>query len=119
MGDFNDGPTTNNIKETLVQDDFYNPFESIYDTGKGTATHDNKWYLFDQIILSKNFFNEDSGLAYGKAAIFEEHFLKSWKGKRKGDPFRTYIGKWHQGGFSDHFPVYVTLNLSSNSDFKN
>lgn len=109
LGDFNDNPTNNSIKQHLVQDDFHNPFESIYDTGKGTATHDNNWYLFDQIILSKNFFNEDSGLVYRKAAIFEEHFLKSWKGKRKGDPFRTYIGKWHQGGFSDHFPVYVTL----------
>ena len=109
LGDFNDNPTNNSIKQHLVQDDFHNPFELIYDTGKGTSTHDNKWHLFDQIILSKNFFNEDNDLTYRKAAIFEEHFLKSWKGKRKGDPFRTYIGKWHQGGFSDHFPVYITL----------
>lgn len=23
--------------------------------------------------------------------------------------FRTYIGKWYQGGFSDYFPVYLYL----------
>ena len=109
LGDFNDNPTDNSIKQHLIQDDFYNPFEPIYDKGKGTSTHDNEWHLFDQIILSKNFFNEGNGLVFRQAEIFEEHFLKSWKGKRKGDPFRTYIGKWHQGGFSDHFPVYVTL----------
>lgn len=110
MGDFNDNPNSPSIKQYLVTDNFFNPFESIYDKGKGTSTHDNNWYLFDQIIFTKNFFEENNGLAYRQAEIFEEHFLKSWKGKRKGDPFRTYIGKWHQGGFSDHFPVYITLS---------
>jgi hypothetical protein len=109
LGDFNDNPTDISVKKHLVKDDFYNPFESIYDKGKGTSTYDDDWYLFDQIILSKNFFNKDNKLVYRQAEIYEEHFLKSWKGKRKGDPFRTYIGKWHQGGFSDHFPVYITL----------
>jgi len=31
------------------------------------------------------------------------------KGKYKGQPFRTYIGKKYMGGFSDHFPVYIQL----------
>lgn len=109
MGDFNDNPNSSSIKNYLVSDEFYNPFESIYDKGRGTATHNDDWYLFDQIIFSKNFFNENNGLVFRQAEIFEEYFLKSWKGKRKGSPFRTYIGKWHQGGFSDHFPVYIIL----------
>ena len=109
MGDFNDNPNSPSIKQHLVSEDFYNPFESIYYKGKGTATHNNEWYLFDQIILSKNYFNDQNRIRYMNAAIFEEQFLKSWKGKRKGDPFRTYIGKWHQGGISDHFPVYTVL----------
>ena len=110
MGDFNDNPNSPSIKNHLVSEEFYNPFESIYDKGRGTATHENNWYLFDQIIFDKSFFEEDNRLTYRRAEIFEEHFLKSWKGKRKGSPFRTYIGKWHQGGYSDHFPVYITLN---------
>ncbi|MDB9961500.1 endonuclease, partial [Oceanihabitans sp.] len=30
-------------------------------------------------------------------------------GKYKGSPFRTYAGKKYKGGYSDHFPVYITL----------
>jgi len=110
VGDFNDNPNSPSIKQHLVSEDLYNPFESIYDKGEGSATHDRTWYLFDQIIVSKNFFDlENNTLVFKRAEIFDEHFLKSWKGKRRGSPFRTYIGKWHQGGFSDHFPVYITL----------
>lgn len=115
MGDFNDDPSSTSIKQHLVTQDFYNPFESILDKGFGTSTYDKKWHLFDQIILSKSLM-ENSNFLFDKAYIFDEKFLTEWKGKRKGDPFRTYIGKWHQGGFSDHFPVYITLkhhNLSS------
>lgn len=108
MGDFNDDPTSVSIKQHLINDSLYNPFESLFDKGNGSLRHEGKWHLFDQIIFSKNFF-ETNSLTYANAYIFDEHFLKEWKGKRKGKPFRTYIGKWHQGGYSDHFPVYITL----------
>lgn len=109
MGDFNDNPNSPSIKHHLVSEAFYNPFESFFDKGFGTSTHDREWYLFDQIIFSKNFFTQDASLTFKHAEIFNEHFLKSWKGKYKGKPFRTYIGKWYQGGFSDHYPVFLTL----------
>lgn len=108
MGDFNDNPTNNSLKQYLVPGELYNPFESIFDKGAGTLTHNGEWHLFDQIMLSSNFL-EEAGFRFDQAYIFDEHFLKEWKGKRKGSPFRTYIGKWHQGGYSDHFPVYITL----------
>lgn len=113
MGDYNDNPNDRSIKHYLLNNNLYNPFESLFDKGKGTVTHENKWLLFDQIIISQNFFGGNVTLSYKHANIFSEHFLKSWKGKRKGNPFRTYIGKWHQGGYSDHFPVYITLEKHS------
>ncbi|MDJ0646140.1 MAG: endonuclease [Flavobacteriaceae bacterium] len=109
MGDFNDNPNDRSVKQYLLTEGLYNPYESLYDKGKGTVTHEKNWLLFDQIILSQNFFEGNTVLKYTQAEIFDEHFLKSWKGKRKGSPFRTYIGKWHQGGYSDHFPVYIVL----------
>ncbi len=113
MGDFNDGPRNTSIKQYLVTEQFYNPFESIIDKGNGSLKYDDEWLLFDQIILSKNFFDTSvKAPAFKQAAVFDDYFLKEWKGKRKGSPFRTYIGKWHQGGYSDHFPVYVTLQYS-------
>ncbi len=114
MGDFNDGPTSTSIKQHLVTSEFYNPFESIIDKGQGSLKYNDDWFLFDQIIISKNFFDEQPNAnVFKHAEIFSEHFLKQWKGKRKGNPFRTYIGKWHQGGFSDHFPVYIELEYKT------
>ena len=110
MGDFNDNPTNISVKKHLVNDTFYNPMERLIDTGNGTLNHKNKWHLFDQIIFSKNFIEvEENKHSFKYAEVFDEHFLKEWKGKFKGNPFRTYIGKWYQGGISDHFPVYVYL----------
>lgn len=110
MGDFNDDPSNISVKKHLVNDTFYNPMERLIDTGNGTLNYKRTWHLFDQIIFSKNFFNIEEGKhTFKYAEVFDKHFLKEWKGKFKGNPFRTYIGKWYQGGFSDHFPVYVYL----------
>ena len=110
MGDFNDDPSNISVKKHLVNDTFYNPMERLINTGNGTLNHQKTWHLFDQIIFSKNFFNiEEKKHSFKYAEVFDKHFLKEWKGKYKGNPFRTYIGKRYQGGFSDHFPVYVYL----------
>ncbi len=110
MGDFNDDPTSTSIKNHLVTDAFYNPMERIINTGNGTLNYKKTWHLFDQIIFTKNFSQiTENKHSFKYAEVFDEHFLKEWKGKYKGNPFRTYIGKWYQGGFSDHFPVYVYL----------
>ncbi|NLP57310.1 endonuclease/exonuclease/phosphatase family protein [Lutibacter sp. B1] len=111
MGDFNDDPTSNSVKEYLVNDTFYNPMERLINTGKGTLSHRKTWHLFDQIIFSKNFLTiEPNKHSFKYAEVFDKEFLKVWKGKLKGSPYRTYIGKWYKGGFSDHFPVYVYLS---------
>ena len=111
MGDFNDDPASKSVKEYFVKDDFYNPMERLIDKEKsGTSTYNKKWNLFDQIIFSKNFLEKKEGTLHFKhAEVFNKEWLKIYKGKLKGSPFRTYISKWYQGGFSDHFPVYAFL----------
>lgn len=110
MGDFNDDPTSKSVKNYLVNNKFYNPMESLIKKGKGTLSHKKTWHLFDQIIFSKNFLNEvPNKHSFMYAEVFDKHFLKKWHGKYKGNPYRTYVGKWYQGGYSDHFPVYVYL----------
>ena len=32
-----------------------------------------------------------------------------YEGKYKGTSYRTYVGEKYKGGYSDHFPVYITL----------
>ena len=110
MGDFNDDPHSNSIKNHLVTPQFFNPMERLLANGKGSLKHKTNWHLFDQIIFSKNFLDQKHGQhSFKYAEIFDRSFIKSYQGKHKGNPFRTYFGRWYNGGFSDHFPVYVYL----------
>lgn len=110
MGDFNDNPTNKSVKEVLVTDDFYNPMETIFNRGNGSGNYKGDWFLFDQIIFSKTFYNHGKH-RYINAGIYDKHFLKDKHGKYVENPYRTYRGNWYQGGISDHFPVYISLEL--------
>jgi len=52
MGDFNDDPFNESIKQHLVQDDLFNPMERLLTRDKGTTSYRGQWNLFDQIIFS-------------------------------------------------------------------
>lgn len=106
---FKDNPISKTVKETLVNDAFYIPLEFLFDKENiDSLTYDRKWNLFDQIIFSKNFLAKTQrNLKLKHAEVFNKKWLKIYKGKLKGSPFRTYIGKWYQGGFSDPFPVSI------------
>jgi len=106
MGDFNDEPKNESLKNHLMTNDLYNLMNDLQGQNKGSVRYYGKWYLFDQIIINKALLNENSTkLIFKSGEIFDDHFLQERSNKRKGAPKRTYIGKWHQGGFSDHFPV--------------
>jgi len=110
MGDFNDNPIDDSILKHLVNKNFINPSLDLYKNGAGASKFYGKWMLFDQIILSKNFFSSDSNsLLFKEAFIFNAAFLTNPKGRYKSEPFRTYTGKYYLGGYSDHFPVYAIL----------
>jgi predicted extracellular nuclease len=110
MGDFNDEPNSNSIKNFLMFDGVFNPMLALKQERKGSVKYNGKWYLFDQIILSNSFLlGRSNQMKFKKAHIFDANFLQEKSGKRKGAPKRTYIGKWHQGGYSDHFPVFVNF----------
>jgi predicted extracellular nuclease len=112
MGDFNDNPANDSIKFLTSEGRLYNPMETMLSYSRGSLNHNFKWNLFDQILFSTNFFEtEKDKLKFDEADIFDEKFLTQYKGKFKGQPFRTYVGKKYKGGYSDHFPVYVQLNV--------
>ncbi|MBD0831037.1 endonuclease/exonuclease/phosphatase family protein [Aestuariibaculum sediminum] len=108
MGDFNDDPSSNSIKSLVNEYNLYNPMETLRSFSRGTTYHKRQWNLFDQILVSTNFFeNTPDSLEFETANIFDADFLKQFSGKFKGTPFRTYVGKKYHGGYSDHFPVYA------------
>ena len=113
MGDFNDDPNSESIQVLMASGLFINPFKKLLSPYTGSANYKGKWSLFDQIILSHSFLNHEEGTHnFKKAAIFAPKFLKEWKGKYKGNPFRTFVGKKYIGGYSDHFPVYVSMHFN-------
>ena len=108
IGDFNDDPHSNSIKRLVEGFDLFNPMETLKSFNRGTTKHNRQWNLFDQILISTNFFKTSDNLfEYSSANIFDEDFLKLFNGKYKGSPFRTFVGKRYKGGYSDHFPVYA------------
>lgn len=110
MGDFNDGPSDKSIQTLVNEKQLYNPMEVLITLQRGSANYKQRWSLFDQIIISKNFFDKKKGThSFAHANIFDDRFLKEWNGRYKGNPFRTYVGRKYLGGYSDHFPVYVQL----------
>ena len=113
MGDFNDNPNDNSLMLLEKESELFNPFKTVWSRDKGSLNHHFQWHLFDQILFSTNFFNStSSNLVFKGAQVFNSKFLTQYKGKYKGQPFRTYVGKKYKGGFSDHFPVYIQLKPS-------
>ena len=113
MGDFNDNPNNNSLSLIEKESDLYNPFKTVWSQDKGSQNYDFQWNLFDQILFSTNFFDTtNSSLEFENANIFNSEFLTQYHGKYKGQPFRTYVGKKYQGGYSDHFPVYIQIKTS-------
>jgi hypothetical protein len=73
-------------------------------------SHNDKWNLFDQIILSPAWLASGTGhWQYYRAAVFNKDFLKNSFGRYKGYPHRSYSGTRWIKGYSDHFPVIVYL----------
>ena len=110
MGDFNDNPSNKSIKQLINSQDLYNPMETLLSYTKGSLNYRFQWNLFDQILFSTNFFEyKPNAHSFSNAKIFDDAFLKQFKGKYKDTPFRTYVGLKYKGGYSDHFPVYIHL----------
>ncbi len=118
MGDLNDDPTDKSLvqslkakgsKKDLKADEMYNPFVDFYQKGIGTTAYQDAWSLFDQVIVSPEWVEDQTGYHYYKARVFNEKFITQKSGKYKGYPQRTYSGDSYNFGYSDHFPVYLSF----------
>lgn len=119
MGDFNDDPKNISIKKVLKargrknkldSTSLFNPMEKLFKKGYGTLAYRDKWNLFDQLLLTPNLLGTPSRkYLFWKAGIFNPKYLQNKSGPYKGYPFRAYVGTSYQGGYSDHFPVFLFL----------
>ena len=126
MGDLNDDATDKSIVEVLgakgkieqvPEGGFFNPYIEVLKAGDGTLAYQDRWNLFDNIIISENLATGSTGeLKIQKADkarfygnIFRKPYMIQKEGQYKGYPLRTFVGTNFQNGFSDHFPVYIYI----------
>lgn len=119
MGDLNDDPTSPSVKKILqgvnkpdkvTKKNMYNPMYDFFLKGIGTLAYRDAWSLFDQVLVNKSCLKgETEGYFFYKAKIYNKKYLVQKTGQYKGYPFRTFAGGEYQGGYSDHFPVYIVL----------
>jgi hypothetical protein len=119
MGDLNDDPISPSVtkvikakakKEEVKQNEMFNPWVTFYKNGIGTLAYQDSWGLFDQVMLSGGWLDKNQkGFFYKNATIFNKEFLIQQTGKFKNYPKRTWDGITYNYGYSDHFPVYITL----------
>lgn len=119
MGDLNDNPNNTSVKKILgaksskkevIIKGLYNPMAKLVKKGIGSLAWQDRWSLFDQIIVSKSLLDKEySSYQYYKAGIYNAPYLITPNGKYKGYPFRSFSNGSYTKGYSDHFPVYITL----------
>ncbi len=111
-GDLNDEPADPAVSFLTGRGnrDWYlvNLMEPLLKKGGGTLFYDGRWWLFDQFLVS--------GQLAGRcrAEILKFPFLLEHK--QVDIPRRTYAGPQYLGGFSDHLPVALTLQINPEHD---
>lgn len=135
MGDLNDDPDNISLtkgigckfkaSELKGNTDFFNPwYYTLRKQGQGTLLYNNRWNLFDQILISGNAVDPaynlkspqkvaeldlSKGLTFYQHAIFIRDFLFQQEGRYKGSPLRTHAGGTWLNGYSDHLPTQIYL----------
>lgn len=114
MGDFNENPDAEEMQlllyDTTGKKILTNPFETLYLGGRFTTFHNKKGLGFDQILFSEEMLCEQLNLETITADIYDSPILINKTNGHRHYPLRTYSGSRYIGGYSDHFPVLVTLN---------
>ncbi|GHT02886.1 endonuclease [Bacteroidia bacterium] len=123
MGDFNDEPSdksmqsltrlrTNKAGEPLH---LHNLWRALEQTSKiGSYKFGKQWNFLDQMFVSDKLMSPNHSLHVKpqSATIFQADFLltedKTHGGVR---PKKTFHGRKYEGGYSDHLPIYIDLEL--------
>lgn len=123
MGDFNDNPSDKSMcqvlgalsseqrKDSVALCNLMGP---LSERNKGTHYYQGQWSCYDQMIVSPALLDKHSGLQVvgGEAHIFDADFLLKYDEQYlQQRPLRTYNGMTYWGGFSDHLPVYIDLEV--------
>lgn len=117
-GDFNCTPEDKEMSDLLRpgrgSQDLINLSEQYARRGEGTYRYLGRWEMLDQVIVSSGLLKGGGRVrtSEGSLRIFKSGFLLQNDTKYPGmSPFPTYRGFKYQGGYSDHLPVILDLEI--------
>lgn len=117
MGDFNDEPVDESLREVLgakavnESTELVNLMATPDQQGKGTYYFKGEYNMLDNLIVSKNLTTKTTGfrLYENTGYIFNPDFICFTNKNGDKSPSKTYGGKNYYGGYSDHFPVFMVF----------
>jgi endonuclease/exonuclease/phosphatase family protein len=120
-GDLNDNPTDKSIyhvlqareiTQSLSEKGLYNLSTEEYKKGNGSLFY-KSWDMFDQIIVSASLLkgNNRLKLTSPKQVVYKKDWMLYQPREGSPRPSRTSSGKSYYGGFSDHLPVMVDIEV--------
>ena len=121
MGDFNDEPDNESIFDVLRarNDSTFSDTTELYNLmshihgNHGSHKYQGSWGVLDQFMVTKWLFQGQNNLQIIEGPlVFRAPFLMTKETKYPGmKPFRTYVGFKYSGGYSDHLPIFIDLQL--------
>ena len=113
LGDYNDNPNDKSLQWIAGKRDnrLINPMKTMAKKGSGSLAHNDRWYLFDQLLFSPAW-QQKKSLQWLQTAIYNPAYLYTKRGRYQGYPFRTKVNGNHLEGYSDHFPVYAIIGVT-------
>ena len=121
MGDFNDYPSNRSLTHSLnaiKPEKKIRPrslYNLMHEMKGGTNRYRGEWGILDQIIVSGTILQSTNNIrtSLDKAQILRHSFLLEEDDKYgSNSPSRTYIGMKYHGGYSDHLPVCLDLEVN-------
>ncbi|MFT5349092.1 MAG: hypothetical protein ACI9M3_002141, partial [Bacteroidia bacterium] len=96
--------------ENIDSNQLFNAFCELEKQDYGSYKYRSYWDMLDQIMVSKSLITDTVGIHFtpNSAGIKSESWMIQ-TGKYEGFPLRTYGGNKYLAGYSDHFPVYISL----------
>lgn len=123
MGDFNANPSEKVMRKNFGAGQhtsdalkfMYNPLLEHYNRGFGSYVYNGQWHLYDNIFIGTPFIGSRN-LRYHDCGIFiRDYLLQRDSPHSVSAPLRTFVKGRYSAGYSDHLPVYVTLELKTTS----
>ncbi len=134
MGDFNAPPSEVNHSKALGSKNLSYRYSKKHSDSKelilfnimnqipkdnpaGSYCYRGRWDQLDQFIISQSLLKEDSSLQYIDRSVrnYAPRYLQRNKRFASGFrvPWRTYLGPHYIGGYSDHYPITMKLQIKN------